>query len=142
MSGEPPSDPTPPTETEKLPATTRYVLGLLRRAPNRPAVSEEEAERIQEGHLAHIRRLEKAGKIIVSGPFEGDGDLRGVLIFSASSFDDVRGLTESDPALMNGRLVLNLYTWVAPAGLRIGPPRAVPVDDPDMGTGSDPLPPL
>ena len=134
MSGDPPAGTTPQTETEKLPEMTRYVVGLLRRAPERPAISEEEAERIQEGHLAHLRRLKEAGNLIISGPFEEDTDLRGVLIFPTPSVDQARELEATDPAVAHSRLVVNFYTWYAPAGLRLGPPAPTDIDmDPDTG---------
>jgi uncharacterized protein len=107
-----------------LPVMTHYVLGLFRRAPGRPHIPEDEAERIQESHLAHLRRLRESGDLIASGPLEEEGDLRGVLLFSTASLEQARKLTSSDPALTNGRLVLDLYTWYAPAGLRVAP--AVP----------------
>jgi uncharacterized protein len=121
-----PSSPSP--ETERLPVMTHYVLGLFRRAPGRLPVPEDEAERIQEGHLAHLRRLRESGDLIASGPFEEDADLRGVLLFSTASVDRARKLTNSDPALTNGRLVLDLYTWYAPAGLRVAPAETNPTE--------------
>ncbi len=117
-----------PTETERLPVMTHYVLGLLRRAPEAPAISDAEAERIQEAHLGHLRRLRETGELIASGPFEENGDLRGVLIFSTSSVERARDLSRPDPAITNGRLVLDLYTWFAPAGLRVAPAPSNPTD--------------
>jgi len=134
MSGEPPPDTTPPSETEKLPEMTHYVVGLLRRAPERPPITEDEAERIQEGHLAHLARLKAAGDLLIYGPFEEDTDLRGILIFPTASLDRARELSDTDPAVTHGRLAVSLYTWNAQAGLRIGPPPPVSSDeepDPD-----------
>jgi uncharacterized protein len=115
-------------EAERSPAMTHYVLGLFRRAPGRPPLPEDEAERIQESHLAHLRRLRESGDLLASGPLEEDGDLRGVLLFSTASIELARKLTNSDPALTNGRLVLDLYTWYAPAGLRVAPAVPNPTD--------------
>lgn len=112
----------PATEYEKLPAMTHYVLGLFRRVPNRPDLPEADANRIQEGHMANLRELTERGELIAAGPFEEDGDLRGVMIFSTGSVERARELTADDPAMLNGRLLLDLFTWFGPAGLKVVPP--------------------
>jgi uncharacterized protein YciI len=118
----------PTSEYEKLPEMTHYVVGLLRRVPDRPVISEEASSRFQEGHMASIRRLTERGELVTAGPFEEDGDLRGILIFSTASVERARELTRDDPAISNGRLVLELWTWFGPAGLRVVP------DAPDAAT--------
>lgn len=125
---DPEPEKTSPTEMDRLPAMTHYVLGLLRRPSNLPTISPEEVERIQEAHLAHLRHLSETGELIAVGPLEEDVDIRGILIFSTPSVDRARELSEPDPALIHGRLVLNLYTWFAPAGLRVGPAAVNPTD--------------
>jgi uncharacterized protein YciI len=117
-----------PSEVDKLPEMTTYVLGLFRRPTTLPVISEEETNRIQEEHLGHLRRLTEAGELIIAGPLREDGPLRGVLIFVTSSVDRARDLAANDPALVNGRLLLDLYTWYAPAGLRVGPPPRNPTE--------------
>jgi uncharacterized protein len=110
---------TPTPEEAKLPKMTTYVFGLLRSSPNRPQVGEAEAEAIQESHLAHIRRLREQGALIVAGPFMDDGELRGILIFRNRSIEEVRTLTQHDPALERQLLTLELHEWYAPTGLRV-----------------------
>lgn len=109
-------------ETGRFPPMTHYVLGLFRRPPDRRPIPNEEADRVQEGHLAVLRRLREEGKVITAGPFEEDGDLRGVMVFVTESVEAARRLVESDPAIQGGQLVLDLYTWFGPAGLRVIPP--------------------
>jgi uncharacterized protein YciI len=101
---------------------TRYVLGLYRRVPGRPTISDDRANEIQEGHLANLRRLTERGDLITAGPFEEDSELRGVMIFTTGSVDEATRLLGDDPAIANGRLVLDLYTWFGPAGLKVTPP--------------------
>ncbi|MGP8078798.1 MAG: YciI family protein [Thermoplasmata archaeon] len=113
--------PVPGGEAKKLPPMTHYILGLFRRVPDRASIPDEEAARIQEGHMANLRRLTEQGELITAGPFEEDSDLRGVLIFSTGSVERARELMRNDPAITNGRLVLDLYTWFGPAGLGVGP---------------------
>jgi uncharacterized protein len=107
---------------------TRRVLGLFRRAQNAPTISDEEANRIQESHLAHLRQLREIGEVIAAGPLEENVELRGVLLFSTPSVERARELMKSDPAITNGRLTLDLYTWYSPADLRVAPPAVNPTE--------------
>ena len=112
----------PESEYHKLPEMTHYVFGLFRRVPNRPDLPEIEGNRIQEGHMENLRCLTERGELITPGPFEEDGDLRGFLIFSTGSVERARELMKDDAAIVNGRILLDLYSWFAPAGLRVVPP--------------------
>lgn len=95
----------------------RYVVVLLKSGPNRDH-DEETAQKLQEGHMSNIRRLANEGKLIVAGPFLGDGELRGIYIFDVSSVEEARELTETDPAIQAGRLDMELHPWYGSAGLK------------------------
>jgi uncharacterized protein len=116
------------SEYEKLPEMTQYVLGLFRRAPNRADIPEPEADRIQEGHMGNLRRLTELGELITAGPFEEEGDLRGAMIFSTGKVERARELCTNDPALREGRLVLDLLTWFAATRLRVVPVSSSPAN--------------
>ncbi|MCI4354415.1 MAG: hypothetical protein L3K06_03515 [Thermoplasmata archaeon] len=121
----------PPTTDERIPEMHRYVLGLFRRVPDRVAISEEESARIEAAHLAHLARLKHSGDLVVWGAIEEESDLRGMLIFRDGPIERVRALAEADPAVQHRRLLIELFTCEAQAGLRIGPPpRPEPDDEP------------
>lgn len=101
----------------------RYVIGILRRGPKWTAEQTPETKTIQDGHMANIRKMAAAGKLIVAGPFGGAGDMAGMFIFDAATPDEVRAMAEEDPAVKSGRLVLELYPWYAAAGLKVNPPK-------------------
>jgi uncharacterized protein len=103
---------------------TRYVVGLFHRGPNSTPQETDETRRIQEGHMANIRKMAEAGKLIVAGPFMDGGDLRGMLIFKLDSVDEAMALVAADPAVQAGRLTIELHPWFAAAGLRINEPKA------------------
>jgi uncharacterized protein YciI len=111
----------PDSEYEKLPEMSSYVVGLYRRVANRRDIPEDESDRIQEGHMAKIRQMTEQGDVITAGPFEEDGDLRGLMIFSTGSVERARELFAEDPAIQAGRIVLEFHTWYGPAGLRVVP---------------------
>jgi uncharacterized protein YciI len=57
--------------------------------------------RIQEGHMANIRKMAAAGKLAVAGPFAGNGDLRGVFIFQNTTLAEAREIRV--PSLVRGQ---------------------------------------
>jgi len=106
-------------EVRRLPPMTHYVLALYRKAPGRAEIPEAEAAEVQEAHLAHLRRLRESGATIATGPFEEETDLRGAIVFRTGSVDEAKRWMERDPAIVRGRLVIDFYTWFAPAGLDV-----------------------
>lgn len=97
---------------------TQYVIGFLKRGPNAGTGTKEEAARIQELHLANIRKMANEGKLIIAGPFMDNTDLRGMFIFKVS-MEEARAAAEQDPAVKAGRLVLELHPWYAAQGLKL-----------------------
>lgn len=95
----------------------RYVLALLRRGPNQPA-DKKQAAALMRAHLNNIKRLATAGKLLIAGPFLDKGELRGIYIFNVASVDEARKLTESDPAIEAGALIMELHPWYGSAALQ------------------------
>ena len=54
---------------------------------------------------------------MAAGPIGGAGDLRGIFIFKGKTVDEARALAAEDPAIKAGRLTLQLYRWLGPAGI-------------------------
>lgn len=95
----------------------RYVMALLKAGPNRDQSAEVAAE-LQRAHLANIQRLAEDGVLVLAGPFLDNGELRGIYVFDVASVDEARKLTESDPAIQAGRLVMELHPWYGSAAVR------------------------
>jgi uncharacterized protein YciI len=102
---------------------TNYIMGLLRRGPSWTPTVTPETQRIQEGHMANIRKMADTGKLIVAGPFNDNGDLRGVFIFQNTSMEEAKAMVDQDPAVKAGRLVVELHPWFAAARLRVNAPK-------------------
>ena len=94
-----------------------YVFGLLLRGPKSTREQTEETKKIQEGHMANINRLAETGKLVLAGPFVDGGDRRGVFIFKVDSLSEAQALTDTDPAVIAGRLKVVLYQWSVPKGM-------------------------
>lgn len=95
----------------------KYVMAFLKAGPNRSQDSLEAAQ-IQKGHLENINRLAEEGKLVLAGPFLDRGELRGIFIFNVATIEEARALTETDPAIKAGRLVMELHPWYGSAALQ------------------------
>jgi len=93
-----------------------YVLAFLKAGPNRNQDSTTAAQ-LQKAHLENINRLAEQGKLVLAGPFMDDGDVRGIYIFDVSTIEEAKILTERDPAIKVGRLVMELHPWYGTAAL-------------------------
>lgn len=103
----------PPAASPKL---ERYGLVLLRRGV-RPKISKQEADSLQAGHMANIRRMFEGGALDAAGPFDDNTPLRGIFVFKADSLAELPRLLAPDPLLASRRLVSETHVMLAPAGI-------------------------
>ena len=88
----------------------QYCLRLYKAGPNRNQ-SPAEAEQIQKEHLRYLFQLRQEGKLLINGPIIDDPELKGLSIFNTTDKEEVKRLSEGDPAVRAGRLVYEIYTW-------------------------------
>ena len=93
-----------------------YVFAFLKKGPNRDMDSAKKAE-LQKAHLKNIAKMADDGRLVLAGPFFGDGEIRGIYIFDVSTIEEARSLTESDPAIKAGSLEMELVRWYGTAAL-------------------------
>jgi len=103
---------------QRVAAGRPYCLRLYRAGPHRDQLPEEQ-DRIQAEHLRYLFQLRAAGKLLINGPVLDDPVLKGVSIFNATDADEVRALSEADPAVKAGRLVYEIYRWFGIPGDRL-----------------------
>jgi uncharacterized protein len=94
----------------------KYVMAFLKRGPNRSQDSATAAN-LQKAHLENIQEMARSGKLVLAGPFFGDGDLRGIYVFDVENIEEAEEMTRTDPAIQAGRLTMDLKEWYGPAGL-------------------------
>ncbi|MBN1339641.1 MAG: hypothetical protein JXA03_09975 [Bacteroidales bacterium] len=93
-----------------------YIMAFLKAGPDR-SHDPDEAARIQRAHLDNINRLAEEGMLVLAGPFLDQGEIRGFYVFNTSSTEEAEKLTATDPAVISGRLVMELHPWYGSAAL-------------------------
>ena len=95
----------------------RHTLVLLVRRPDAPELTDEEADELQDRHLAFRADLRDRGYLIGGGPLvdQDDERLRGISIMACDP-ETARRLSNEDPAVQAGRLAVEVMTWMVPAG--------------------------
>ncbi len=94
-----------------------YVLVFLKRGPNRSSDSTTRAN-LQAAHMANINRLAVEGKLVLAGPMNSDEDIRGIYIFDVATVEEAKALTETDPAIQAGSLIMEMHPWYGSASLK------------------------
>jgi uncharacterized protein YciI len=95
----------------------RHTLVLLVRPPDARDLSQDEANALQDAHLAFRADLRDRGYLIGGGPLTDQDDerLRGISVMAVDP-DTARELCNADPAVRAGRLAVQVMTWMVPAG--------------------------
>jgi uncharacterized protein YciI len=116
-----PAGPAGPTAPARTFAMRTYTFVLLRRGPAWTAEDTPETKQVFAGHMANIKAMGKAGKLVLAGPFDAPADDKaayaGLFVLDVKSDDEARALLASDPAVQSGRLVPELRSWYGPAGI-------------------------
>ncbi len=93
-----------------------YVIAFLKAGPNRSQDSAAAAE-LQAAHMNNINRLMEEGSLVLAGPFLDGGELRGIFVFDVRTVEEAEALTATDPAIVAGRLTMELHPWYGTAAL-------------------------
>jgi uncharacterized protein YciI len=96
----------------------RYELVLLKRPANPPAMSDGEIDRLQDLHVGYLTSLTASGEIRVAGPFDEQPDvsLRGMALYQTGSLDRTKELASLDPAVVAGRIEVDVMYYYCPKG--------------------------
>ncbi len=91
----------------------QYFMCALLTGPDRTQ-STDDAALIQQGHLAHLDSLDRAGKLTLVGPYGDEGDARGIAIYNTKTKEEAVRLSSLDPAVKSGRLIVEIRPiWLA-----------------------------
>jgi uncharacterized protein len=108
-----------------------YELVILRRPSDATPYDDAALERIQTDHVAYHASLRASGQVVTNGPVldQPDASLRGLTFYRTGSLDEARRLAEQDPAVLAGRLAVEVMTWWCPSGTMTARGRRVSVPD-------------
>jgi uncharacterized protein YciI len=106
-----------------------YHLVLLRRPANAPELDPDARRKLQEAHMANIRKLAQEGKLVLAGPFLDNTPLRGVYVLKTQSMDEAKRWTLTDPAVQAGRLAPEFHIWIQPTNTFSTPPESNPMEN-------------
>ncbi|MFL5759569.1 MAG: YciI family protein [Thermomicrobiales bacterium] len=102
----------------------RFTVTLLVLRPDAPKHTEEEANALQDAHMAHLAELHEAGYLLAAGPLF-DEQFRGLSIYNVDP-EKARELTEQDPAVRAGRFSVEVLPWIVPGGAMTFAPTIFP----------------
>jgi len=107
-------------DAESMNMTIHYIF-ILKKGSIWSADATPEIDALQEAHLANYRRLEEIGKLIVTGPFLDafavSGEVRGMGVLNAATFEEAQQLIATDPMVKVGRLIYELHAWMTPKNI-------------------------
>jgi len=94
-----------------------YILVILKTGPNK-TTDKHKLDSLFRGHMNNIQQLSKAGKMIVAGPFEKNGNqFRGIFILDVKTKEEAVELLKSDPTVTEKIFEVEMYEWYGPAAL-------------------------
>ena len=100
---------------DRVASGRQYCARIFKAGPNRNQPPEE-ADQIQMEHLRYLFQLRAEGKLLINGPIVDDPVLKGISIFNTTDVEEVKKLSDEDPAVRAGRLVYEIYHWFSIPG--------------------------
>ena len=141
----PPPEPAAPPAAEAEPPAPgpapfvfeQYQLVLLKRPAERAELPDEQVADIQRRHIAHLEAMAAAGHLLIAGPFSDQEDetLRGMALYQVGGVEEARRLAAADPAVVAGRLEVEVLTWHVGAGYMVFPKRPATAAEEAGGDG-------
>lgn len=102
-------------ETQDTIIMQKYFIAFLKKGPNR-SQPEEEANKLQSAHMAHLGKMYELGYADISGPFDDDSDISGITIYNVPTLKMADSLANADPMVKASRLVIEMHPWWAAKG--------------------------
>jgi len=89
-------------------AQEKYTFVFLHKRTDLQPLSKEETDKIMKGHMGNMAKLNKEGKLLAAGPFDGGG---GIFIFKGTSTQDVTEWISTDPGVQAKRWNIEILSY-------------------------------
>jgi uncharacterized protein YciI len=89
----------------------QFQMALMKRGPKWSAEPSRERADLRQRHIAHLRSMLEANKLMIAGAIRDDNELIEVHIFRTKSADEANAWLNQDPAVAGGFLVPELHSW-------------------------------
>ena len=82
-----------------------------------PGTTPDQLRATLPAHLDHQVKLEKEGILFAAGPLDAeDGSRRGLIVIRAESFEEARGIADTDPFHAQGLRTYTVEQWTVNEG--------------------------
>lgn len=89
----------------------QFQLALMKRGPKWTTEPGKERAELRQRHMAYLRSLLEANKLMIGGGIRDDAELIEVQIFRTKSAEEATAMLNEDPAVVAGYLVPELHPW-------------------------------
>lgn len=94
-----------------------YVFVILKTGENK-ITDKHITDSLFRGHMANIKRLADAGKLVIAGPMgENEKQVEGIFILNVKTLDEASVILDTDPAIKSKLLAVEMYPWFGSAAL-------------------------
>ena len=100
----------------------QFQMALLKRGPKWSTEPSRERADLRQRHLAHLRSMLEANKLMIAGAVREDTELIEVHIFRTKSPEEATAWLKEDPAIASGFLVPELHPWWSEDVMKKVPP--------------------
>ena len=106
-----PQTPQTPQTQSMPPNMFQFQLALMKPGPKWTSEPGRERAAMRQRHIAHLRSMLEANKLMIAGAVSENPELIEVHIFRAKSAEEATAWLNEDPAVAAGYLVPELHPW-------------------------------
>lgn len=111
------------------PQMMTYQMVIFRAGPNAASPTPADQQKMLDGHLAHLAKLNRERVNLLYGPFTDAGDMRGIAILDVKDGATATAHFKDDPFVKGGFMVVEAKPWYGPKGW-FSVPNDPPVPEP------------
>lgn len=88
----------------------QYFMVFFKKGMVRPQ-NEEEAEILQQEHIAYLKKMQALGYVDISGPLADQSAIRSISIYNVPTFKKAGSLAKLDPLVKTGQVTVEIHPW-------------------------------